>query len=203
MIPTRPFRFLVNRQHGTPGVVVLPDGHFRRAKEEIASWPGYAPTPLVDLPDVAEAARVGSVRYKDEGGRFGLGSFKALGGAYAVMRLLQAELARRGAANAATAAELMEGKFKDATRAITVTCATDGNHCRSVAGSRAITMTRLRRPPAWQRRKAGSFSRIPPGLATSTFPASSCRATPSWCARRWRPCLSLRHTLSPNGSLKS
>lgn len=133
MIPTRPFRFLVNRQHGTPGVVVLPDGHFRRAKEEIASWPGYAPTPLVDLPDVAEAARVGSVRYKDEGGRFGLGSFKALGGAYAVMRLLQAELARRGAANAATAAELMEGKFKDATRAITVTCATDGNHGRSVA----------------------------------------------------------------------
>lgn len=133
MIPTRPFRFLVNRQHGTPGVVVLPDGHFRRAKEEIASWPGYSPTPLVDLPDVAEAARVGSVRYKDEGGRFGLGSFKALGGAYAVMRLLQAELARRGAANAATAAELMEGKFKDATRAITVTCATDGNHGRSVA----------------------------------------------------------------------
>ena len=133
MIPTRPFRFLVNRQHGTPGVVVLPDGHFRRAKEEIASWPGYAPTPLVDLPDVAEAARVGSVRYKDEGGRFGLGSFKALGGAYAVMRLLQAELARRGAANAATAAELMEGKFKDVTRAITVTCATDGNHGRSVA----------------------------------------------------------------------
>ena len=34
--------------------------------------------------------------------RFGLGSFKALGGAYAVMKLLQAELARRGVANAAT-----------------------------------------------------------------------------------------------------
>jgi len=112
---------------------VLPDSGFRRAKEEIASWPGYAPTPLVDLPDAAAAARVASVRYKDEGGRFGLGSFKALGGAYAVMRLLQAELAKRGTANAATAAELMEGKFKDATRGITVCCATDGNHGRSVA----------------------------------------------------------------------
>lgn len=133
MIPSVPFRFLINRQHGTPGVVVLPDGGFRRAREEIASWPGYVPTPLLDLPDVAAAARVASVHYKDEGGRFGLGSFKALGGAYAVMRLLQAELAKRGVANAATAAELMEGKHREATRAITVCCATDGNHGRSVA----------------------------------------------------------------------
>ena len=133
MIPTFPFRFLINRRHGTPGVVVLPDSGFRRAREEIASWPGYAPTPLVDLPDAAAAARVGSVHYKDEGGRFGLGSFKALGGAYAVMRLLQAELAKRGTANAATATELMEGTYKDATRTITVCCATDGNHGRSVA----------------------------------------------------------------------
>ncbi len=133
MIPSFPFRFLINRRQGTPGVVVLPEGGFRRAKEEIASWPGYAPTPLRDLPDAAAAARVASVRYKDEGGRFGLGSFKALGGAYAVMRLLQAELAKRGVANAATAAELMDGRHKEATRAITVCCATDGNHGRSVA----------------------------------------------------------------------
>ena len=133
MIPNTPFRFLVNRHHGTPGVVVLPEGGFRRAKAEIGSWPGYAVTPLVALPDVATAARVASVHFKDEGPRFGLGSFKALGGAYAVMRLLQAELSRRGVANAATAAELMDGIHKDATRAITVTCATDGNHGRSVA----------------------------------------------------------------------
>ena len=31
------------------------------------------------------------------------------------------------------AEELAEGKYKDAVRAITVTCATDGNHGRSVA----------------------------------------------------------------------
>ena len=65
MIPNFPFRFMINRRHGTPGVVVLPDGGFRRAKEEIASWPGYAVTPLVDLPDAAAAARVASVQYKD------------------------------------------------------------------------------------------------------------------------------------------
>ena len=133
MIPALPFRFLVNRRHGTPGTVVLPESGFRRAKEEIASWSGYAPTPLLDLPDAAQAARVGTVRYKDEAGRFGLGSFKALGGAYAVARLLVAELAKRGVASAATSAELAEGKYKEATGRITVTCATDGNHGRSVA----------------------------------------------------------------------
>ncbi|RYI99637.1 MAG: diaminopropionate ammonia-lyase, partial [Acetobacteraceae bacterium] len=78
-IPNRPFRLMINRHAGTPGVVVLPEGGFRRAKEEIATWEGYAPTPLVPLEDLAKAARVASIHWKDEGPRFGLGSFKALG----------------------------------------------------------------------------------------------------------------------------
>ena len=51
------------------------------AWREIASWPGYAPTPL-HMPGLARRLDLGAVRYKDEAGRFGL-SFKALGGAYA------------------------------------------------------------------------------------------------------------------------
>ncbi|PHK96460.1 diaminopropionate ammonia-lyase [Pseudoroseomonas rhizosphaerae] len=133
MIPARPFRLLPNSRHGTPGVVVLPESGFRRAAAEIASWPGYAETPLHPLAEVAEAAGIAALHYKDEGGRFGLGSFKALGGAYAVARLLVAELARRGVAPAARVAELIEGRYAEATGAITVTCATDGNHGRSVA----------------------------------------------------------------------
>lgn len=132
-IPNRPFRLIINRHAGIPGVVVLPEGGFRRAREEITSWEGYAPTPLVPLEDVAKAARVAAVHWKDEAPRFGLGSFKALGGAYAVMRLLQAELARRGVANAANSAELAGGTYREVTQAITITCATDGNHGRSVA----------------------------------------------------------------------
>jgi diaminopropionate ammonia-lyase len=73
------------------------------------------------------------VRIKDEGERFGLGSFKALGGAWAVAQVLAAELSRRGVANAASSAGLEAGRYGKATRAITVTCATDGNHGRSVA----------------------------------------------------------------------
>ena len=110
------FRLLLNPRHGVPGVVVLPEGGFRRAAAAIRGWPGYAPTPLLDLPDLAAATGVGAVHYKDEGGRFGLGSFKALGGAYAVSRVLEARRARHGA---------------DA--AVTVCCATDGNHGRAVA----------------------------------------------------------------------
>lgn len=124
-------RWLVNPRRGLPGLTVLPAGGFRRARAEITAWPGYAPTPLRDLPALAMRAGVASVQMKDESGRFGLGSFKALGGAYAVLGVMQAELARQGIAKAATAAELMAGLH--ASAGITVTCATDGNHGRSVA----------------------------------------------------------------------
>ncbi len=133
MIPDRPYRLILNRRHGTPGIVVLPEGGFRRAKAEITAWPGYAPTPLLALDDIAKQARIAALHYKDEAPRFGLGSFKALGGAYAVLKLLVGELARRGVANNATAAELESGTHAEAAKAITVTCATDGNHGRSVA----------------------------------------------------------------------
>jgi diaminopropionate ammonia-lyase len=44
-----------------------------------------------------------------------------------------AELARRGVAAQASSRDLSEGRYEAATRGITVTCATDGNHGRSVA----------------------------------------------------------------------
>ncbi len=133
MLRPYPFSLFVNPNAGTPGVVVLPAGGFRRAKAEITSWPGYAPTPLRDLPRVAAMAGVASVQLKDEAERFGLGSFKALGGAYAVAQLLANELAHRGVAANAGSANLVAGTYAETTRAITVTSATDGNHGRSVA----------------------------------------------------------------------
>jgi diaminopropionate ammonia-lyase len=114
-------------------VIVLPAAGFRRAKAAISSWPGYAPTPLHELPAIAAAADVAALRIKDESSRFGLGSFKALGGAYAVATLLSGELSRRGVAMSASAEALAEGRYRDATDSVTVTCATDGNHGRSVA----------------------------------------------------------------------
>lgn len=110
--------------------VLSPEG-FAAAKAEISSWPGYAETPLFALDGLAAAAGIHTLWYKHEGGRFGIGSFKALGGAYAVCRLLKAELKRRGIV--ASTADLVARKHADAVAAITVCCATDGNHGRSVA----------------------------------------------------------------------
>ncbi|CAO3456327.1 Diaminopropionate ammonia-lyase (EC 4.3.1.15) [Azospirillum argentinense] len=54
----------------------------------LAHRPNHAPTPLHGLPALADELRVGSIHIKDEGQRLGLGSFKALGGSYAVIRLV-------------------------------------------------------------------------------------------------------------------
>jgi diaminopropionate ammonia-lyase len=121
---------LVNPKFGIPRETVLPTDGFDQAKAAIVSWPDYAPTPLHDLRDVAGPM---VVRIKDEGSRFGLGSFKALGGAYAVSKLLSTELSRRGVAQAVSSIELAAGHYRDRTQQIIVTCATDGNHGRSVA----------------------------------------------------------------------
>lgn len=82
------------------------------AYRAISRWDGYQPTPLIALEAMGRAAGVGAVLYKHEGRRFSLKSFKALGGAYAVQRLVE----QRGSA-----------------AGLTVTCATDGNHGRAVA----------------------------------------------------------------------
>lgn len=93
---------------------------------EIRKWPGYAPTPLRGLDLLAGALGIGALLYKDESGRFGLGSFKALGGAYAVLKLLSDTLGLK-------MAEIRSVLGRERTGGITVTTATDGNHGRSVA----------------------------------------------------------------------
>jgi diaminopropionate ammonia-lyase len=105
---------------------------FAVAKREITAWPGYAPTPLRVLSGLAAATEIGAIFYKDEAGRFGLGSFKALGGAYAVLRLLQQEIHKRRGEEV-TSRDIVSGKYRDIVSNITVTCATDGNHGRSLA----------------------------------------------------------------------
>jgi diaminopropionate ammonia-lyase len=133
MLGPHPFSLFANPRQGSPGVTVLSAAGFRRAKAEITAWPGYAPTPLHDLALLAAPLGVAVIRLKDEATRFGLGSFKALGGAYAVAMLLLNELARSGAAPSAGTADLVAGTYRGATQDITVTCATDGNHGRAVA----------------------------------------------------------------------
>lgn len=116
--------------YGTTRARILNASALDAARSTITTWPGHVRTPLHALPDLAAALGVQSVHYKDEGGRFGLGSFKALGGAYAVARLLCSQLGQR--LGRTVRPEDLPG-LRDACAGITVTCATDGNHGRSVA----------------------------------------------------------------------
>lgn len=107
------------------------------ARAEISTWPGYDITPMRELTPIAAACGVHSVLYKDEASRFGLGSFKALGGAYAVARLLQRRVGEQ-LGRAVSTVELGSGAHAATTRTLTVVSATDGNHGRSVAAGAAM-----------------------------------------------------------------
>lgn len=110
--------------------------NFEKAKQEISSWIDYTPTRLHSLDNIAKENDVSKVYYKDESSRFGLKSFKALGGAYAVVNLLIRELEKQGIK--ANSSDLFEKRYLDKTSKITVSCATDGNHGRSVAWGASI-----------------------------------------------------------------
>ena len=110
----------------------LPLADCRRAMEEIRQWPGYAPTPLHSLKELAEQAGAANIFYKDESRRFGLGSFKALGGAYAVFQLAAREIGKTTGAKVDRRA-LAAGDCAQHAKNITAAAATDGNHGRAVA----------------------------------------------------------------------
>jgi diaminopropionate ammonia-lyase len=92
----------------------------------------HAETPLLALPALAAELGVGAIHIKDEGYRLGLGSFKALGGSYAVIRLVLEEASRQ-LGRPVDIAELQSPEVRAIAAATTVACATDGNHGRSVA----------------------------------------------------------------------
>jgi diaminopropionate ammonia-lyase len=92
----------------------------------------HAPTPFRSLPALARKLDAGSIHLKDESHRLGLGSFKALGGSYAVIRLLL-EQASSKLGRPVDISDIDAPAVRDIARGLTVGCATDGNHGRSVA----------------------------------------------------------------------
>ena len=130
--PARLGHVVATRKSGEAARRVLSPEDFSTARNEITQWEGHAPTPLVSLAALAKRIGIGEILYKDEGPRFGLGSFKALGGSYAAQRVLQREVARRTGQDVSLE-DIRTGKFADEVAAITLVSATDGNHGRSLA----------------------------------------------------------------------
>ena len=88
---------------------ILNSDFLEDAYKTISKWQKYQPTPLESLNKLSKELELKNIFYKDESKRFGLKSFKALGGAYAVE------------------------KVSNGKKNITISTATAGNHGRSVA----------------------------------------------------------------------
>ncbi len=88
---------------------VLDKSIIDKAYNIISNWETYTPTPLLNLNKLSKDLGLKNIFYKDESKRFGLKSFKALGGAYAV--------------------EQVSSENKN----VVVATATAGNHGKSVA----------------------------------------------------------------------
>ncbi len=99
----------------------------------IKTWDAYCPTPLHHLNGLAESLGVKQIYYKDESKRFGLKSFKALGGAYAVACVLRLHLNKILPNDDIQNKDILAGKYSEILKEFTVATATDGNHGRSVA----------------------------------------------------------------------
>jgi diaminopropionate ammonia-lyase len=104
--------FLVNKNNNfnkTEILKILSHEDIDEAFKTISRWKNYSPTPLILLNKLNEKLKFNKIFYKDESKRFHLKSFKALGGAYAVEKIIK-------------------GNNKKV-----ISTATAGNHGRSVA----------------------------------------------------------------------
>lgn len=110
------------RGRGLPDLQPMQGADAKAVAALLAQCPAHAQTPLLDCPELAAKAGVARLLIKDERGRMGLGSFKALGAAYAIAR----EAAAVG------------GDLRQALNGRTYVTASAGNHGMSVAAGARI-----------------------------------------------------------------
>jgi len=163
------------RGRGLPDMAPLPLADADGVARLLALCPTHAETPLLDLSALARRAGVARVHAKDERGRMGLGSFKALGAAHAIAR------AAAGAVAGDDWAHALSGE-------VFVT-ASAGNHGLSVAagarifGARAVIYLSEAVPESFARRladKGAEPRRGGPTYEDSMAAAESAAAEHGW-----------------------
>lgn len=95
------------------------------------SFPEYSATPLHSLNNAAKELGIGGIFVKDESFRFGLNSFKVLGGSFAIGKFVAEQLGLD--ISHADYSFLTSAEFKKNFSPCTFFTATDGNHGRGVA----------------------------------------------------------------------
>jgi diaminopropionate ammonia-lyase len=119
------------------------------------SLPGYRPTPLTEIPELAEALGVARVLVKDESERLGLPAFKILGASWAIERVLSPDNLSAGTSPAVSV----------------LVAATDGNHGRAVARSGRGGSGRPGGRPRWCRVPGASRRYLLPPTGYRPSPA--------------------------------
>ncbi|MEW6194324.1 MAG: diaminopropionate ammonia-lyase [Bacteroidota bacterium] len=96
-----------------------------------STFPGYKPTPLVELKGLSNHLGLNKIWIKDESHRFGLNAFKVLGAGYAVINYLYEYM---GMDNKPLSFSFPnDKKIENKIESLTLVTATDGNHGRGVA----------------------------------------------------------------------
>lgn len=130
--------------------------------ELLAKCPAAQETPLAELPGIAADLGIGRLLIKDERGRMGLGSFKALGATFAIAKAAHQKIGDQ-IANPQLAKSALAGQ--------TYVAATAGNHGISVAagarvfGARAVIYIAETVPESFAARLRGQGAEVHRGGA--------------------------------------
>ena len=106
-------------QTGLPELQHMPEDDAANVTTLLAKCPAHKATPLLSVPELAKKIGVELLHVKDERNRMGLGSFKALGAAYAIA--------------CEAAGKVVDDQWKDALTGEVFITASAGNHGLSVA----------------------------------------------------------------------
>ncbi|MCY0094962.1 diaminopropionate ammonia-lyase [Hoeflea ulvae] len=120
---------LENTRSNPPGVKRLFRTEPDRPLAMLQQCPAYRPTPLHSMADLAAELGIGALMVKDETRRMGLGSFKALGGGFAVAQMI---------ADASGSPDLDSEQARTTAATMTFITASAGNHGLSVAAGARI-----------------------------------------------------------------
>jgi diaminopropionate ammonia-lyase len=175
-----------HRGRGLPAGTGLAEGRVvadaSSAEALLARCPAAAPTPLLDAPALARRLGVARLHLKDERGRMGLGSFKALGAGHAIARMAATRVDRPGAPEG-------DDELSTALEGIVIACASAGNHGLSVAasapvfGARAVVYLSEAVPEGFARRLRERGATVV--RAGRDYEASMAAATAQAEARGW------------------
>jgi diaminopropionate ammonia-lyase len=93
---------------------------------------GYAETPVVSLPKLADELGLGEILIKNEAHRYGINAFKGLGASYAIYRFLKGQWQKKFD-DAFSPAGFKDPATMQRLGSFTFCAATDGNHGKAVA----------------------------------------------------------------------